>query len=70
MQKPNAYPTNFRAADDDGTVQFIEMTVAEARTLVDQIEDNTLAEGLDMAQGDASITGKAHYVILRVRGED
>lgn len=70
MNKPKDYPTTFKKADDDGVLQFIEMTVDEARKLIDEVSETTLAEGFDIAQGDASMTGKPHYIILRIRGED
>lgn len=68
MLVANEYPTNFKAADEDGRVEFIHVSIEEARKLVDEISDDVLNVVLDTVQGARSQDGKKHYVILAVGG--
>jgi hypothetical protein len=72
MNAPVDYPVNFKEADDDGRVKFLDFTVQNARDLIDLIDDDkfeAFTTFLDEAQGDAGTdeTRKPRYLILRIR---
>lgn len=46
----------------------VDMTVADARRLIDDLEDADLLDVLDLAQGECSSDTGCSYVVLRIAG--